>query len=62
MVDTRAFGQNYCQWKKLKGKTCTANDEETYGATMYPLLDLINHSPTPVKYKDDPYTVINTHF
>lgn len=46
----RAFKQTLASWKTVKGYQWSAGEDLIEGAAMYPLLDLVNHGPTPKKY------------
>ncbi len=58
MTVSRAFGQNYCIWKSFRKMNCAKKDNERFGVTMYPLLDLVNHSPNRAIYHGQPMDVI----
>ena len=52
-VFSRAFDIVKTVWKQLRGLPVVAGDETVNGAAFIPMLDLVNHSPIPVKYKKD---------
>lgn len=55
----RAFKQTLASWKMVKGYQWATGEDAIEGAAMYPLLDLVNHDPTPRRYRDvkDFYTI-----
>lgn len=55
----RAFKQTLASWKMVKGYQWAAGEDTIEGAAMYPLLDLVNHDPTPKRYRNvkDFYTI-----
>jgi hypothetical protein len=57
IVFSRAYDIVKYVWKQLRGLPVAAGDDIIYGAVFIPMLDLINHSPIPVKYKKDPKDV-----
>ena len=54
MVLSRSFGHTLCLYKQLRLQSCTRLDEINVGFIMHPLLDLTNHKPSRLKYKNHP--------
>lgn len=55
----RAFKQTLASWKMVKGYQWAEGEDKVEGAAMYPLLDLVNHDPTPKRFREvkDFYTI-----
>ena len=55
IVDSRCFWLDYCQWKAIHYQECSSEEEArgAKGFAMYPLVDLVNHKPKPLKYRYD---------
>ena len=62
MTISRAFGQQYCIWKRYQKQTCNPGDEDIFGVTLYPLLDLVNHRPQRKQYRGQKFDAIRAQF